>query len=111
MHEHRLTRWTDVVWGSLFFNENTRSPLCGLGTNAALQENEHRVIAKGQAFADHSGGELLGGCEDEWRAPLIAGVVEDKLYSFQPPGVSHLSANLNLNPSPQLGTRLTPSSR
>jgi hypothetical protein len=31
------------------------------------------------------GGESLWECEDEWRAPLIAGVAEDKLYSFQPP--------------------------
>ena len=30
-------------------------------------------------------GELLCECGDEWRAPLIAGIDEGKLYSFQPP--------------------------
>lgn len=32
-----------------------------------------------------AGGVLLCECEDEWRTPLIAGVDEDELYSFQPP--------------------------
>jgi hypothetical protein len=39
---------TDTARGSLFLNEDTGSPLCGLGTNAALQgnKNKQRVTAK-----------------------------------------------------------------
>jgi hypothetical protein len=69
-----------MVQGSLFLNENTGSPLCGLGTNAALKKRVGSVL-QGEllCITDH----VDVRSEGEYR-PLTAGC-GDELYSFQPP--------------------------
>jgi len=75
-----------MQFGAHYFSMRTREALfVVLVRTRPYKKISIVLLQKERAFADHSGGELLCGCEDEWEAPLTAGVAEDKLYSFQPP--------------------------